>query len=341
MLRVIIFVTTVLCLSWPAAAQKPDLSPLEASVHRIARATRGRIGAAVIHLESGAVLHVEGDERFPMASVVKLPIALEVLKQVAERKLTLDRGVWLTASDIRPCCTLERRHPKGGASRTVIELLELALIESDNTAADALLKLVGGAKVVEKRLRAMGFRDINVDRTEGQLLLDMAGVRGAPPPDEWTIELQRRLVAEVDRGSLNEGRARYLTDLRDTATPYELAKLIGRLQLGDLLPRQETDLLLGYMLLTKTGARRIKGRLPPDTLVAHKTGTTAVVINDAGIITLPADSRIPGHVVLVVFVAGGSSIAAMERSVAQLGAAVYEFFTGRTLPPPQVRRRRR
>ena len=102
-------------------------------------------------------MSVNGDERFPMASVVKLPIALEVLKQVAERKLTLDRAVWLDESDIRPCCTLERRHPKGGTSRTVKELLELSLVESDNTAADALLKLAGGAGVVQRRLRAMGF----------------------------------------------------------------------------------------------------------------------------------------------------------------------------------------
>ena len=52
----------------------------------------------------------------------------------------------------------------------------------------------------------MGFQTINVDRSEGQLLLDMAGVTGAPPPEQWTVELQRRLVSEVDRESLNQGR---------------------------------------------------------------------------------------------------------------------------------------
>jgi beta-lactamase class A len=332
----------VLLISSSASAQKPDLSMLEATLKRIAGAARGRIGIALIHLESGATLEVRGHERFPMASVVKLPIAIEVLKQIAERTLTLDRVVWLAASDIRPCCTIERRHPKGGVSRTVRELLELAIVESDNTAADALLKLVGGPDVVERRLRSMGFTHINVDRTEGQLLLDMAGVASVPPAEEWTIELQRRLVADVDRQSLNKGRARYLTDDRDTATPYATAQLLGRLQLGDLLPRSETDLLLGHMLQTTTGSRRIKGRLPPDTLVAHKTGTTAVVINDAAIITLPPTSRISGRLALAVYVADGSSIPAMERSVAQIGAAAFEVFTGQTIPkrPPQRRRRR-
>ena len=340
LLRFCLPLALVLLVSVPAAAQKPDLTPLETTLQRIARAARGRIGFALIHLESGATLHLRGDERFPMASVVKLPIAIEVLKQVAERTLTLDRAVWLSASDIRPCCTLERRHPKGGVSRTVRELLELAILESDNTAADALLKVVGGPEVVERRLRTMGFQTINVDRSEGQLLLDMAGVTSAPPPEQWTIELQRRLVAEVDRDALSKGRARYLTDPRDTATPYETAQLLGRLQLGDLLPRAETDLLLSHMLQTKTGMRRIKGRLPPETLVAHKTGTTAVVINDAGIITLPADSKIAGQLVVAVFVADGSSIARMERSVAQMSAAAFEFFTGRTIPQRLVQTRR-
>jgi beta-lactamase class A len=168
----------------------------------------------------------------------------------------------------------------------------------------------------------------------------MAGVSGAPAPEQWTVELQRRLVAEVDRESLGRGRAQYLTDERDTATPYEMAQLLGRLQLGDLLPRAETEWLLSLMTQTTTGRRRLKGRLPLETVVAHKTGTTAVVINDAGIITLPPDSKIAGSLALAVFVADGSSIAAMERSVAQLSAAAFEFFTGRGTPVPQTPRPR-
>lgn len=340
--RTLAGLAVVLLLTSSAEAQKPDLAPLESTFKRIAGTARGRVGVALIHMDSGATIDVRGHERFPMASVVKLPIAIEVLKQVAERRLTLDRAVWLGPSDIRPCCTIERRHAKGGVAFTVIELLEMALIESDNTAADALLKLVGGPDVVERRLRAMGFQYINVDRTEGQLLLDMAGVTYAPPPDLWTIELQRRLIADVDRASLDLGRARYLTDERDTATPYETAQLLGRLQLGDLLPRAETDLLLTLMTQSTTGPRRLKGRLPPETIVAHKTGTTAVVINDVGIITLPADSKIAGRIALAVYVADAGGPAAMERLVAQLSAEAYEFFTGRTIPaPPPPRRKRR
>jgi beta-lactamase class A len=334
-LRIAVAFILLLFVCSPAAAQKPDLAPLEATFKQIVKRARGKVGVALIHLESGATLNIRGDERFPMASVVKLPIAIEVLKQVAERKLTLDRDVWLAPSDIRPCCSLERRHPNGGVSRTVGELLELAIIESDNTAADALLKLVGGPDAVEKRLRSFGFNTINVDRYEGQLLLDMAGIFEAPPPEQWTIELQRRLVAEVDRVALSKGRSQYLIDERDTATPYETAQLLGRLQLANLLPRSETELLVNLMIGTTTGSRRLKGQLPEGTVVAHKTGTTAIVINDVGIITLPADGKIDGRLAMAVYVADGSSTTAMERTVAQLSAAAFEYFSGVT-PRPRI-----
>jgi beta-lactamase class A len=324
----------------PAAAEPPDLSPLEATLNRIATASRGKIGLGLIHLESGRHITIRGHERFPMASVVKLPIALELLRRVADRTLSLDREVWLDASDIRPCCSLSRRHPVGGIAKSVRELLELMLIESDNTAADSVLEIVGGPSAVERRLRALGFHNINVNRSEGQLLLDMAGVV-APPPEQWTLELQRRLVAEVSKEALNEGRAEYLRDSRDTATPYEMAAFVGRLQLGDLLPRSQTGLLLGLMARSSTGSRRLKSRLPAETRVAHKTGTTSIVINDVGIIHLPADSVIRGRLAVAVFVTGGSSIAAMERTVAQVGAAAFEFFSGKRIPEPPRRTRRR
>lgn len=342
-LRIFVAFILLVFVTSSAAAQKPDLTALETTFTQIAAKARGRVGVGLIHLESGATLALRGDERFPMASVVKLPIAIEVLKQVAERKLTLDRDVWLEANDIRPCCTLERRHPQGGVSRTIGELLALSMIESDNTAADALLKVVGGPDAVERRLRSLGFTTINVDRSEGQLLLDMAGIVDAPPAEQWTIELQRRLVAEVDRVALNKGRVQYLIDERDTATPYETAQLLGRLELNDLLPPSETELLLGLMTASTTGPRRLKGWLPEGTSVAHKTGTTAVVINDVGIVTLPTSGRITGRIAIAVYVADGSSIAAMERTVAQLGAAAFEYFSGVSAKPRMqiVRRKQR
>jgi hypothetical protein len=74
--------------------------------------------------------------------------------------------------------------------------------------------------------------------------------------------------------------------------------------------------------------------LPPDTILAHKTGTTAVVINDVGIIALPEDAAIRGHLALAVFVMNGVGVNRMEHTIARLAGAAFEFFTGKPLPPP-------
>ena len=316
-------------------ASGPDLSALEAALDRIVHAARAEVGVSLIHVESGARFAIHGNQLFPMASVYKLPIALELLAQISEGRLSLDRPVAIGPSDIRACCTLSRRHPNGGVSLSAAELLELMMIDSDNTAADAVLKLVGGPAVVQARLRALGFDAININRYEGEINFEMTGVLSPPPQEQWTLELQRRLIDEVPRAALLAARARYTTDARDTATPDDMARFLGRLQLYDLLPRASTDLLLDLMARAKTGPRRLKALLPPDAIVAHKTGTTDVLTNDVGIITLPEDGAVRGHLVVAAFVMNGRRAASMQRTIAQLGGAAYEFCTGRPLPPPE------
>jgi beta-lactamase class A len=319
-----------------AFASGPDLSRLEDKIDRIISGSRGTIGVSLIHVESGATLSVRGDERFPMASVYKLPIAIELLAQVSAGTLALDRPIALAPSDIRACCTLSRHHPRGGVTVTAGELLELMIVESDNTASDAILKLVGGPAVVERRMRTLGFNTINVNRSEGDINFEMTGVANPPPEAEWTLNLQYQLISEVTPEALREARAHYTTgDPRDTSTPDDMARLLGRLQLGNLLPPQHTALLLDLMARSKTGPRRLKALLPPDTIVAHKTGTTDVVINDVGIITMPAESAIGGHLALAVFVINGARASSMQQTIARIAGASYEFFSGKPLPTPQ------
>src|SRR5262245_25151034 len=335
----------VLLTTWsspaPAAAAPPDLAALTARLEQIVRTSPGDVGVAITHVESGTHLSIHGDQRFPMASVYKLPIAVEALAQVAEGKLELARQVTLGPNDIRACCTLSRQHPRGGVTLTLGNLIELMMIESDNSAVDAVLKLVGGPAAVERRLRVLGFKDININRYDAQISLDMTGVREAVAESDWTLELQRRLIAAVTPADLRAARERYTSDPRDTSTPDDMAALLVRLQRGDLLPWPYGEQLIDRMSHAKTGPRRPKGRLPPDTNVAHKTGTTDVVINDVGIITLPEGG---GHLVVAVFVKNGGHRWAMQHAIAEIAAASYESFTStllRPLPPKAIKTARK
>jgi beta-lactamase class A len=334
---VVAITSVILCAQLFAA--DPGLATLESRLTRIATAARGEVGVSLFHVESGARLFsFHGRQPFAMASVYKLPIAFELLIQIAEHKLTFDQLVPIGPSDMRACCTLSRRHPNGGIMLTLRDLLELMITESDNTAGDAVLRAVGGPSAVDRRMNALGFSRIHVNRYEGAIAFEMMGVTDPPPESEWTLDLQRELVDKVPLVDLLVARARYTTDLRDTATPDDMAAFLLKLQRGELIPPLHTDLLLDLLTRVRTGPQRLKNRLPSDTIVAHKTGTTAVVINDVGIITLPGSA---GHLAMAVFVMNGGGPATMQKVISDLGAAVYESFTGKTLPPPARRAGRR
>ena len=79
---------------------------------------------------------------------------------------------------------------------------------------------------------------------------------------------------------------------------------------------------------TTGGTARIKGLLPKDIMVAHKTGTGPAVekgvsstVNDIGIVTLPNGN----HLVLAVYVTNiKGTIADGEGVIAKVAKAAYD-----------------
>lgn len=243
---------------------------LRTEMAQIARVTRGPVGAAAVVVEGGHIVALHGEQRFPMQSVYKLPIAMAVLHQVDSGKLRLDQRVKIGPHDMVPPSrgsAIRDKYPNG-TEMTVSELLSAMMGVSDGTASDVLLKMAGGPERVTASVRGLGGRGIVVATTE----------------------------AAMARGE----QVQY----RNWATPDAMAELLRALQAGKGLSAPSRRLLLGLMTASKTGPGRIKGLLPAGTVVAHKTGSSGTVhgltraTNDVGLVTLP-DGR---HLAIVVFV---------------------------------------
>ncbi len=73
---------------------------LRARIEQVSRAAQGRIGVTATVLETGESASLNGEQRFPMQSVYKFPIAMAVLAQVDQGKLKLDQKIRVEASDI-------------------------------------------------------------------------------------------------------------------------------------------------------------------------------------------------------------------------------------------------
>jgi beta-lactamase class A len=146
-----------------------------------------RLGVSCLVLsENGNILKREGFNEnicMPMASIMKIAIALFVLKNVfAENKLRLEQEIELVNSDFcpgNPWNTLDYYYfiPwQTSAKKTLAELLTIMLQESDNTASDKLLSLVGGPSAVNHFMHDLGFTDFHLNSTLKVLLSDYYGI---------------------------------------------------------------------------------------------------------------------------------------------------------------------
>src|ERR1019366_2162609 len=290
-----------------------------------AHATDGVVGVEAVHVETGRTIAVRGAEAFPMASAFKLPVAVQILSLVDEGKLTLETMVSLTPQDLHPGSgRLSELFFHPGVSLSIANLMELALVISDNSAADVLLREAGGPVAVTARMRALGFAGIRVDRSTALLISDWQGAKNLPPEAQWNREIWEKLFDAVpEREHMNARRAE-MKDPRDTATPDDMTRLLLRVWRRDLLSPQSSGVLLDMMDRCQTGKSRIKGLLPQGTDVAHKTGTLGGVANDVGFMTLPGDA---GHVAISVFTkASNKPEEAAEKAIAEIARTVYDYF---------------
>lgn len=256
---------------------------LRSRIEQIAQTAQGRVGATATVLETGqSVLSLDEKQRFPMQSFYKFPIAMAVLAQVDRGKLKLDQKVRIEESDANPDSTVLEQNSQG-KEFSLTELLKYAVSESDNTSSDALLRLIGGGKVVTQYLQSLGVNDIVVANPEKEIQQDK------------TLQLQ----------------------YRNYATPDAAIVLLRSLHEGQGLSKSSQALLLQLMTESSTGPKRIKGLLPEGTVVAHKTGTSSTVngvtaaTNDAGLVTLPNGH----HLAIAVFVSDAKADEATREAV--------------------------
>jgi len=195
---------------------------------------------------------------------------------------------------------------------------------SDNSATDILLTRVGAANVTA-RMRGLGLGSIRVDRTTQELILDYGGHDTARLKTLSARELRPLLRRGPEDDSARAARdERYASDPRDQASPRDMARLLELLWRGQVVDPAASAEMLELMKRCRTGAGRIKGLLPRDTVVAHKTGSVGGTIDDVGIMYLPHDA---GHVAISVLSKRTRADSEdVERVIAQVARFAYDYF---------------
>ena len=293
----------------------------------------GDIGVTAVHLETGARISYNGSRRYPMASVSKIPMAVEFLRRVDAGEIDLSEELVVPTTDFRPGYSPLASWSGGRAEQATIDSLFRLMIEvSDNTATDVILRMAGGPAEVTRRLRELGIDDVDVDRSEARTFADLSGIPDTVPESELYRYKYFRMRDALPAEHRQQARLRFGEDPRDTATPDGMVQLLALIHAGAGLSPTSRDYLVDAMLASRSGPRRIKGLLPVGTPVAHKTGTIAGAINDVGILTLPDGA---GHVAIAAFVYTFHRTEwRRERTIAEVSRLVYDYFSA--APDPRT-----
>ena len=267
---------------------------LQNQIAQIAAEAKGHVGVYAVVLETNEMIaSLNARDHYPMQSVYKLPISMALMNAIDAGKLKLTDKITITKSDMvgpDAFSEIRDRHPNG-ASMTVEELLRYALIISDGTASDVLMRLAGGPAAVQAFLTELGI-------------------------SEWK-------VVDTENAFSHNHSLQY----RNYATPEAAVALLRALQERRGLSDASRGLILKLITESTTGTKRLKGLLPAGTVVAHKTGTSgtekgiAAATNDIGIINLPSGR----HLLIAVFVSDSpADEETREGVIAKTAKAVWD-----------------
>jgi beta-lactamase class A len=273
-----------------AAAPAFAAAPFRNRVADIEGHLGGRIGATWLGPGGGTWSGYRQEERFLMCSTFKTFLVAATLQKARSNAFNLADAVVFTEADLvaySPVLQARLVDGEGAASRE--ELCEAAINASDNTAANLLLRDLGGPEALTRFMRRLGDGVTRMDRAE------------------WALNYR-------DSAS----------DLHDTSTPLAFVRSLRKVLFGGGVAPEDGRRLANLMRNCRNMPNRIRAGVPKDWDVGVKPGTNdaeAGAFNDVGFF-----KRAGGRMqMLVVFIeapnAGAEACEAAIASIARLVAA--------------------
>lgn len=271
-------------------------NPLKEAIHRITDTTKADIGVSIMALEDGDTLSVNGNKAYTIMSVIKFPQALYVLHLVDEGKINTSQRIHFTREDFAPETWSPLKEAQKGkpCDISLEEALTYTAGSSDNVVCDKLFERYGGPKEVTAYIRSLGVNDVSFGTNYRQMMEN--GIQA------------------------------------NNATPNASVLLLQKFMKGNILSDPSRNLLWTIMSTSTHAADRLKGLLPKDAVVAHKTGTYFTdsipleAVNDIGIVRLPNGK----HYAIAVYVNNSfETPEATMRAIAEINKAAWDYFSKR------------
>lgn len=274
------------------------IETLKQKIEDIINSKNAVVGVAINGMETKDTLSINGQRHFPMQSVFKFPIALTILSEIDKGNLSLEQKIDIKKSELLPglWSPIRKKYPEG-ATLTIAEIIKYTVALSDNVGCDVLLRLLGKPQTVEHYFSKLGFKDFSVKINEETM------------QNNWDLQF------------LN------------WTTPKEANKILATFykNSNDLLSKESHEFVWSVMKGTKTGKNRLRGQLPKETIVAHKTGWSGAhketgitaAVNNIGIVFLPNGK----YFIISVFITESTeNFETNEKMISDISKATWDYF---------------
>jgi beta-lactamase class A len=285
----------------PAAL--PPLQRLHSRIETITKSVKAKWGVYIKCVETGEEIALNADALMDTMSVIKIPLMVEVFRQIEASKLGLSERVTLYDWDKRAGSGVMRTLD-GGATFSIKDLLYLMIIASDNTATDLLYTKVGGIEPVNELMRSYGLANIRAIATTGA----------------WFDALGK---ASSMAAFHREGRIRF-----GLASARDMGRLLERIARGEAVSRDASALMMDMLRNQQHRTRLPKHVTELELRVAHKAGDFfSFVANDVGVFEWPER-----HVIVAVFAEQAVAddqvrpSADVDDAIALIGKEIVAYF---------------
>lgn len=232
-------------------------SDVPAKLEELASRHTGTLGVSARHLTTAEEVHFGADEVLPTASVIKMPILVELMRQAVQDGRSLDERVPLREQDKRGGSGILKEFD-AGLTPTVRDVAALMIVLSDNTATNMILDVVGGIEPVNDTMDRLGFSTIRLhNRVDFEVIGNDVRRLGEATPREMAALVHGIATRSVFGTEVSEA----------------VEEVLARQQYLDQLPR--------YPRITPYAAEL---GLTTDLRVANKTGFFTGTRVDAGIV---------------------------------------------------------
>jgi beta-lactamase class A len=323
-------------------ASKPigQINPkLQNQLEKIRSGFKGKLGVLVSDPDEGHLAGFGYDQKWYLASTVKVLVASEVLRQIDEGKLSYATRITLKPEHFRDGAG-KTNFMKPGSTLSIRYLLEEMLTESDNAATDLLIDVVGIEQIqntltsfipngfgqltplLDVRRHAFGELHPAAFKLSAQDFMKVKKAKSSQEKLKVFSKLTGVPTSKFKYKTLREAFESYYDKGYNSATLVAFTEVLTRLANNEWISPFVSSELFKLMSKCGTGRDRIVAGLPKNYQFAHKTGTQMGRVCDIGIISTANNKKITVAVCAEDF----KSDKEVARVLARVGATIASVY---------------